>query len=284
MTDEWKEFIDYISVPNYKAESKKDTSFLGRMLIDIFADFKGLERILVIIARGYLYHNPDGSYIDCDPYGRIDYATNALKSWCSIPDNAGKSNPSVDFREFTSVFPELVNRNGAGWFYRHEKNVIKFIKQNPGLVKKDVLNKSAVISSSFTTSWKKKVRQFQVPIFSPNTKAVWSLRFDDIVASALEAGPLRRQPYLLTEEIKTIIENTDLNGVPQNIIEDVISFCLANRQADTDWIILPVTNFNYYYSNTMFEKKYLSKIPESIIFRDKPKHGVSRVKLLIQGY
>lgn len=92
------------------------------------------------------------------------------------------------------------------------------------------------------------------------------------------------QDYILPEEIQTIVKNTDLGGVPQNIVEDVISFCLANRQEDTDWIILPVTNFNYYYGSTMFEKKYLNKIPERIIFRDKPKHGVSRIKLLIQGY
>lgn len=284
MTNEWKEFQDYISVPEYKAESKKDTSYLGRLLIDIFADFKGLERILTILARGYLFHNPDGLQKGGDPYERIDHAANALKAWCSIPDKTGRSDPPVDFRELNSIFPELVNSNGAGWFYRHEKNVMKFIRQNPALVKKDVLNKSEVISKSFTAKWKKKVRQFQVPIFTPNTKAVWSLRFDDIVASALEAGPLRMQDCILPEEIQTIVKNTDLGGVPQNIVEDVISFCLANRQEDTDWIILPVTNFNYYYGSTMFEKKYLNKIPERIIFRDKPKHGVSRIKLLIQGY
>ena len=61
MTNEWQEFLDYTSAHVYKADSKKDTTFLGRMLIDIFADFKGLERILTIIARGYLFHNPDGS-------------------------------------------------------------------------------------------------------------------------------------------------------------------------------------------------------------------------------
>ncbi len=84
----------------------------------------------------------------------------------------------------------------------------------------------------------------------------------------------------MPEDIKANIDHIDLNGVPGNVVEDVISFCLANRQPDTEWVVLPVTSFNYYYGNTMFEKKYLKNIPEEIIFRDRSKHGVSRVKIL----
>lgn len=280
MTNEWKEFQDYISVPDYKAVSKKDTSYLGRMLIDIFADFKGLERILTILARGYLFHNRDGSLKEGDPYERADHAKNALKAWCSIPDSKGTSDPSVDFRKLHDVFPELVNEKGAGWFYLHEKNVVKFIRRNPERVKKADLDKSAVISKTFTASWKKKVRQLQVPIFASNTRGSWLLRFDDVIASALEAGPLRMEEWVLPKDKKAVIARVNLNGVPENVVEDVVAFCLANRQPDTEWVVLPVTSFNYYYGNAMFEKKWLNHIPEEIIFRDRSKHGVSRVKPL----
>lgn len=281
MTNEWREFLDYTFVPVYKADSKKDTTFLGRMLIDIFADFKGLERILTIIARGYLFHNLDGSLKECNPYDWADHAMNALKAWCSIPDKKGASNPPVDFRELHDFFPELVNKKGGGWFYNHEKNVLSFIRKNPDRVKKDVLDKSTVISKKFTVAWKKKVRQLQVPIYAPNTRGSWILRFDDIIAAALDAGPLRTQEWVLTDDIKANIDQINLNGVPRNVVEDVISFCLANRQSDTDWVVLPVTSFNYYYGNTMFEKKYLKNVPEDIVFRDRSKHGVSRVKILL---
>lgn len=280
MTNEWKEFLDYTSAPVYKADSKKDTSFLGRMLIDIFADFKGLERILTILARGYLFHNPDGSLKEGDPYERTDHAQNALKAWCSIPDSKGTSDPPVDFRKLHGAFPELVNEKGAGWFYRHEKNVVKFIRRNSERVKKADLDRSAVISKTFTASWKKKVRQLQVPVFAPNTRGSWLLRFDDVIASALEEGPLRMEEWVLPEEWKAVISRLDLNGVPENVVEDVVAFCLANRQPDTEWVVLPVTSFNYYYGNTMFEKKWLNHIPKEIIFRDRSKHGASRVKLL----
>ena len=49
----------------------------------------------------------------------------------------------------------------------------------------------ALISKGFKTEWKKKVRQLQVPIFALNTKAAWALRFDDILADALELSALR---------------------------------------------------------------------------------------------
>ncbi len=281
MTNEWQEFLDYTGTPVYKADSKKDTTYLGRMLIDIFAEFKGLERILTIIARGYLFHEPDGHLKDGDPYDRIDHAINALKAWCSIPDIEKKSDPSVNFSELNSSYPELVDSTGAGWFFRHNKNVLSFIDEHYEQVKKDAVDKAAKISVSFTNDWKNKIRQLQVPIFAPNTNGSWTLRFDDIVAKALDSGPLRMEEYELPEETKAYIDSIDLNGVPKNVIEDIVSFYMANKQPDTDWVVFPVTNFNYYYGNTMLEKKYLKKIPKEIIFRDMSKHGVSRIKLLL---
>ena len=33
--------------------------------------------------------------------------------------------------------------------------------------------------------------QYQIPIFASQTKGAWTLRFDDVLADALELGPLR---------------------------------------------------------------------------------------------
>ncbi len=40
----------------------------------------------------------------------------------------------------------------------------------------------------------------QVPPFASNTKGAWVLRFDDILANALELGPLRNRDFELPEE------------------------------------------------------------------------------------
>ena len=39
-------------------------------------------------------------------------------------------------------------------------------------------------------------RKYQVPIFAFNTKGAWTLRFDDILADALEAGRFERKNTL----------------------------------------------------------------------------------------
>ena len=88
-----------------------------------------------------------------------------------------------------------------GWYYRHIKNVIRFVKVNPDKVSKSACKKCENLSAGFTAQWKKRVRQLQVPIFALNTKGAWTLRFDDIIADALEAGALRTEEYPLPETV-----------------------------------------------------------------------------------
>lgn len=49
---------------------------------------------------------------------------------------------------------------------------------------------------------------------------------------------------------------------------------------NTDWVVLPVANFDCYYGNTNFSKKWLSKIPDTILTRE-VSNGVSRIKVNI---
>lgn len=173
-----------------------------------------------------------------------------------------------------------MNGKGEGWYYRHIKNVIKFVKNNPDLVNEKAKITVAGISKGFKTEWKKKVRQLQVPIFALNTKAAWALRFDDIIADALELGPLRIEEYFLPPEKVEALHNLDLNDIPFEVVYDVISYYEANKQPDNEWVVLPVANFDCYYGNTNFSKKWLSKIPVSVLTREVC-NGVSRLKVNI---
>ena len=236
-------------------------------------------RILTVIARGYLFHNKDGSLSDGNPYERVEYARNALCAWCSIPDK-NEDEPLTNFGVLSSDFPELVNAKGEGWYFRHVQNIVKFIKKNPDAVSEKAKTTTALIAKGFKTEWKKKVRQLQVPIFALNTKAAWALRFDDILADALELGALRTEEYILPPEKENTINALDLCGVPFEVVCDVIAYCEANKPTDTDWVVLPIANFDCYYGNTNFSKKWLSKIPTTILSRE-VSNGVSRVKLNI---
>ena len=279
MTNEWLEFQAYINKPSYSAESKHDLSYLGRFTFKTITDFEGFGRILTVIARGYLFHNQDGSLRGGNPYERVGYARNALCAWCSIPDK-NEDEPFTNFGALSSDFPELVNAKGEGWYFRHLQNIVKFVKKNPDAVSEKAKTTVSLISKGFKTEWKKKVRQLQVPIFALNTKAAWALRFDDILADALELGALRTEEYTLPPVKENAINAFDLGGVPFEVVCDVVAYCEANKPTDTAWVVLPIANFDCYYSNTNFSKKWLSKIPTAILSRE-VSNGVSRVKLNI---
>ena len=279
MTNEWAEFRAYTEQPVYAAEGKKDTRYLGRFIYKTLLDFDGFGRILTVIARGYLFHDRDGALLPGNAYDRVDYARDALCAWCSVPDSKKSSEPPVDFREQSAGFPELVNAKGEGWLYSHVRAVIKFVQKNPEMIDARAQNSCAALSRGFTKQWKKKVRQFQVPIFAANTKGAWTLRFDDVLADALEAGPLRREEYVLPAETAAAIRSADWNGVPAEVVEEVVLFYLANRCEDTDWVVLPVANFDCYYGNTNFGRKWLSRIPEQFMERSRDMMGVCRVQI-----
>lgn len=134
MTNEWNEYKAYIGQPTYTVSNGKDTSFLGRFTTDMIKDFKGFARIFTILARGYLFHNADGSLKDGDPRERIEYARRALCAWCSMPDKKKNATPNAEwqfktcFAEYHEEFPELVDEDGAGWYYRHVHALAEFIK------------------------------------------------------------------------------------------------------------------------------------------------------------
>ena len=279
MTNEWQEFKAYTSKPTYSAENKHDLSYLGRFTFKTITDYEGLGRILTIIARGYLFHDKDGTKFNVNPYTRINYARNALCAWCSIPGK-NENEPFTNFGYLYEEFPELVNGKGEGWYYKHIKNVIRFVKNNPDVISEKAKTTVAGISKGFKTEWKTKVRQLQVPIFALNTKAAWALRFDDIIADALELGSLRTEEYILPPEKAEHIQSLNLDGVSFEVVCDVVAYYEANKQPDSEWVALPVANFDCYYGNTNFSKKWLSKIPDSVLMKE-VSNGICRVKFII---
>ena len=68
MLNEWQEFLDYTEPVEYRASSKKDTTWLGRFTFEALRDFSGMNRILTIIARGFLFHASDGTLLSGDPF------------------------------------------------------------------------------------------------------------------------------------------------------------------------------------------------------------------------
>lgn len=283
MLNEWEEFLQYTGLVNYAAVSKRDTAYLGRFTFDTLMDFEGLSRVLTIIARGYLFHQSDGTLVE-EPRSRIEHARRALCAWCSITDEKTAAPKAewqflTDFRDLYKDFPELVDEDGNGWFCRHVHNVVDFVEAHPDRVSKSAWAKCQKLRKGFDAVWRKKVRQFQVPLFSSGTKGQWVLRFDDVLADVLEAGQLRQDTVEIPQELANRIRAVLPKEVPIDIVSTLIAYYAVNKPEDSDWVILPVANFDAYFGSTSFGRKYLKLIPEGILERSDAGFGVCRYRV-----
>ena len=137
---------------------------------------------------------------------------------------------------------------------------------HPDAVRKGYTECAEAIQSKFDKMWRDKVLQFQTPIFSLNTKGAWTLRFDDILADALEQGPLQNYEVIIPEELRQRVEKLSGKKAAPYIC-DLIAYYHAHKEDDCDWVVLPVTSFDMYYGGSYFSKRILSTIPETILER-----------------
>lgn len=271
MLNEIQEFLDYTTPVVYTAEPKN--AYLRHFTMEFFSGFDGLNRVLTIIARGYLFQSGEPD---------IERARKALLAWSSIPESK-KTTPKqewqygTDFRDLHEEFPELVDAKGRGWFYRHAHGAVSFVLKNPDLIDARKLPRAEKIRKEFDKQWWEKVVQLQNRIFNPKTNGGWVFRFDDAIAEALELGPLRNYEITLPEELVQRIEKVaPKKQVPY--ICDLIRYYLAHRREDTDWVVLPATCFDNYYCSSYFSKKVQGNIPKEILIRQE-RSGISRYRI-----
>ena len=270
MLNEFDEFKSYTQFPEYCAHGKRDMSFLGRFTFDMLIKQIGFHRVLATVARGYMFESetPD-----------IDRAKGALQAWCSLPtEKKDDWKANTNFCELHTEFPDLVDEEGRGWFYHHVHNICDFVKSNSDSASKTTVSKCELLRKGFDKEWEKKVIQFQVPIFSTTTIGSWILRFDDILADALELSMLKNKDFSLSDSISEYVK-THVAPSAQPAAELLVKYYIANKPLDTDKVVLPVTNFDAYFGNGTFSKKWLPKEFDDIITRDPQSNGVSRYML-----
>ena len=283
ITNEWAEFLSYTKEPTYAVRNKKDNGFLGRFTMDMLMENYGFARILTVLARGYLFHNPDGTLKEDDPYDHTDDARHFLCAWCSIPDKKTAAPRAewqfkTDFRELHDAFPELVDADGCGWYIRHLRGIADFINANRDKTGKST-HKLADNMEKLEDAWRKKVIQFQIPIFSEGTKGDRILRFDDVIADALELGALRQEPIALTEEQEQWLAEVTPSKVPLHISKTLLEYYLANKPVDSDWCVIPVTNVEAYLGSSALSRMYLKLLPETALERKQIGSGVCIYKI-----
>ncbi|MGN0473211.1 MAG: hypothetical protein ACI4F8_10240 [Lachnospiraceae bacterium] len=271
MLNEEKEFMDYTQSPDYTGKN-----ILGRFTVESIRDFLGFERIFSILARGYLFRGGD-------PYDNVETARKALCAWCSIPEKTPKGwdgEFTTCFPELCGEFPELVDENGCGWYIRHIRAISNLAEQYPKKVTAGVRALFPEKLPEHENQWRKKVRQFQIPIFQESTDAIWQLRFDDIIANALTLGPLRGMGAEVTEQQKEKLLPFIQDKVKLEHLTTLVAYYEANKLEDSDWVVLPAASFNNYFGSTVFSKQVLTAVTGTVLERSDMSYGSRRYRVL----
>ena len=283
MTNEWLEYKAYIDTPIFNAESKQSTAFMGRFSTTIIKKNKGFNRIFTILARGYLFHNADGTLRADDPYERTEQARDFLCAWCSLPyetvtNKALKFHTS--FPELHSEFPDIVDENGAGWYYRYLHSLSVYIKKN----KNDITKKLHCFAEKKTLKaiedkCSRKLIQFQYSVYNDRSSADFPLLFDTAIADALVLGPLRTEAVELSDVALQKIKAYGVNGKTERLMITLAEYYIANKEPDCDWVIMPRTNISAYLGSATYMESYEDKIPEGFMEKKPEMGGVSAVRI-----
>ena len=284
MTNEWADFKAYIDTPVFLADSKQSTAFMGRFSTTIIKKNKGFSRIFTILARGYLFHNADGTLRTDDPYERTDEARDFLCAWCSLPYET-VSNKALAFHtsfpELHNEFPEIVAEDGAGWYYRYLHSLSTYIKKN----KEDITKKLHCFAEKKTlkaieNTWANKLIQFQYSIYNNRSSADFPLLFDTAIADALVLGPLRTEAVVLPDEALQKIKAYGADAKTERLMITLAEYYLANKEPESDWVIIPRTNISAYLGSATYMESYESKIPDEGFMEKRPEMGgISAVRI-----
>ncbi|MBR3597964.1 MAG: hypothetical protein IKL47_13440 [Clostridia bacterium] len=285
MTNEWLEFKAYTDTPVFFADSKQSTAFMGRFSTTIIKKNKGFNRIFTVLARGYLFHNADGTLRTDDPYDRTEEARRFLCAWCSPPYES-VSNKALKFHtsfpELHCEFPNIVDENGAGWYYRYLHSLSGYIKKN----KEDITKKLHCFAEKKTlkaieSTWANKLIQFQYSIYNDRSSADFPLLFDTAIADALVLGPLRTEAVVLPDETLQKIKSYGVNAKTEGLMITLAEYYIANKEPDSDWVIIPKTNISAYLGSATYMESYEDKIPDEFMEKKPEMGGVSAVRIVI---
>jgi len=285
MTNEWLEFKTYTDTPVFLAENKQSTAFIGRFTVRMIKQNKGFSRMFTVLARGYLFHNADGTLRTDDPYTRIEEARRFLCAWCSLPYEAVTNKAlkfHTSFPELHSEFPDIVDENGAGWYYRYLHSLSYYIKKN----KDNVTKKLHCFAEKKTLkaiegTWANKLIQYQYSIYNNRSSADFPLLFDTAIADALVLGPLHTEAVVLSDEALDKIRSYHADAKTERLMITLAEYYIANKEPDSEWVIIPRTNISAYLGSATYMESYEGKIPDGFMEKKPEMGGVSAVRIVI---
>ena len=119
-----------------------------------------------------------------------------------------------------------------------------------------------------------------IPPFASNTRGAWVLRFDDILADALELGPLKNMDFELSEDVLQRLAERTPKGIPVEASVMLYKYYIANKEDDQEYVVLPQQNFNAFFGTTAFSQKWTAALAGKVIEK-KYSEGVSKYRMRV---
>ena len=129
--------------------------------------------------------------------------------------------------------------------------------------------------------WSRKVIQFQYSIYNDRSSADFPLLFDTAIADALVLGPLHTEAVVLSDEILDKIRSYNVDAKTERLMITLAEYYIANKEPDSDWVIMPRTNISAYLGSATYMEAYEIKIPDEFMEKKPEMGGVSAVKVNI---
>lgn len=188
----------------------------------------------------------------------------------------------TSFPELHSKFPNIVDENGAGWYYRYLQSLSAYIKKNKANVTKKLhCFAERKTLKAVESTWANKLIQFQYSIYNNRSSADFPLLFDAAIADALVLGPLRTDAVVLPDEALQKIKSCGVNAKTERLMITLAEYYIANKESDSKWVIIPRTNISAYLGSATYVESYESRMPEGFMEKKPEMGGVSAVRIRI---
>ena len=128
-------------------------------------------------------------------------------------------------------------------------------------------------------TWANKLIQYQYSIYNNRSSADFPLLFDTAIADALILGPLRTEAVVLPDETLQKIKAYGVNAKTERLMITLAEYYIANKEPDSDWVIIPRTNISAYLGSASYVDNYEKKIPEGFMEKKPEMGGVSAVRI-----
>ena len=90
---------------------------------------------------------------------------------------------------------------------------------------------------------------------------------------------MRTEAVVLSDEILQKIKAYGVNAKTERLMITLAEYYIANKDPDSDWVIIPRTNISAYLGSATYMEAYESRIPEGFMEKKPEMGGVSAVRI-----